>query len=303
MRRAIFAFAVLFAGCGAPESEGWLGYVESEPALIAPPQAGWLTSVAVMRGSEVREGQALFTLDAAREVAARDAAAAAISAAQATQERARGSIAATNAQRAEADALVTRAQQELERQQGLVRIGASPRRDLEQAEAELRRARAARQEVDARRTQAEAEVEQAVAQEQQAKANLESTEVNLTERTVNARVSGQVEDIFFRQGEFVPAGTPVVSVLGASNVFVRFFVPEAALATLELGDTVRIACDNCPADLTATISFISRTAEFTPPIIYSVENRDRLLFKAEARRDGGLDLRPGLPVQITPTVP
>src|SRR5687768_7522765 len=180
---------LLLCGCGTPEEESWLGYVESEPALIAPPQAGWLTSLAVERGAEVQQGQKLFTLDAAREVAAREATAATIGTAEANEAEARAAIAAADAQRAEADALITRAQREFERQQGLVRIGASPRRDLEQAEAELQRARAARRAVDARRGQAEAQIAQARAQQQQAKANLEGADVNLSERTVEARVS------------------------------------------------------------------------------------------------------------------
>jgi HlyD family secretion protein len=293
--------ALLVAGCGArEENDAWLGYVESETALIAPPQGGWLTSLAVMRSAEVQEGQALFTLDAAREAAARDAAAAAIAAAQATEEQARAAVAQADAQRREADALIVRAEREFERQQGLERIGASPRRDLEQAEAALQQARASRAGVDAQREQAEAQIAQASAQENQARANLEAADVNLAERSVKARVSGQVQDVFFRQGEFVPAGAPVVSVLSRGNIFVRFFVPEQELATVMLGDQVRIACDNCPENLTATVSFIATEAEFTPPVIYSVENRERLVFKAEARSDAVLDLRPGLPVEVTP---
>jgi HlyD family secretion protein len=301
MRRALplIAFALL-AACTAPENENWLGYVESEPALIASPQAGWLTSVVVTRGAEVHDGQALFTLDATREIAAKESAAATIAAAKAAQEQARATVTQAVAQRAEADALITRTEREFERQQGLVRLGASPVRDLEQAQAALQQARASHQQAEARREQAEAQIAQAEAQENQAQANLKTAEFNLSERSVHARVSGQVQEIFFRQGEFVAAGTPVVSVLGRANVFVRFFVPEQDLASLRLGDTVRIACDNCPADLTATVSFIAREAEFTPPIIYSVENRDRLVFKVEARAEGGLDLRPGLPVDVTP---
>ena len=49
------------------------------------------------------------------------------------------------------------------------------------------------------------------------------------------------------------------------------------------GQTVAIACDGCAADLTATITFIAQQEEFTPPVIYSVGNREKLVFKAEAR--------------------
>jgi HlyD family secretion protein len=109
-----------------------------------------------------------------------------------------------------------------------------------------------------------------------------------------------VEDVFFRQGEYASSGAPVVSILPPENVFVRFFVPETEIANLRPGTPVHIGCDGCAPDLTGTISFISSQAEFTPPVIYSVGNRERLVFKAEARAPSGLPLRPGLPVEVWP---
>jgi len=67
-----------------------------------------------------------------------------------------------------------------------------------------------------------------------------------------------------------------------------------------LGTEVHIGCDGCAADLTGTVSFLASVAEFTPPVIYSVGNRERLVFKAEARAESGLPLRPGLPVEVWP---
>jgi HlyD family secretion protein len=67
-----------------------------------------------------------------------------------------------------------------------------------------------------------------------------------------------------------------------------------------LGDQVHIRCDGCADGLTGTISFIASQAEFTPPVIYSVGNRERLVFKAEARVADGLPLRPGLPMEVWP---
>ena len=120
---------------------------------------------------------------------------------------------------------------------------------------------------------------------------------------MNSLVTGQVQDIYFRQGEYANAGVPVVSVLPPANVFVRFFVPEQAVANLKLGSQVHIGCDGCAPDLVGTIGFIAAQAEFTPPMIYSIGNRERLVFKAEARVAGGLPLRPGLPVEVWPVEP
>ena len=302
MTRILFAALsalALLTGCNAREDNYWLGYIEGEPALIASPQPGWITSVAVMRGAQVHEGDALFTLDAAREIAAKESAEAAIAQASGGKQQAQAQIAQADALRAEADAQVTRTQRELQRQQDLVRIGASPRRDLETAQAAYQAAVATRRQTDAQRGQAQAQTAQAEAQIADAKARLVTAQTNLAERTVHARTSGQVQEIYFRQGEYAPAGTPVVSLLGADNVFVRFFIPEPQLANVRLGDPVRIGCDGCPANLTARITFIAAQTEFTPPIIYSVTNRQKLVFKAEARAEG-LALRPGLPVDVTP---
>src|SRR5580765_8147847 len=124
----------MLAACGARENAHWLGYIEGENALIGPPQPGWITSVEVSRGSEVKAGDALFTLDAIREIAARDNALAAIRQAQEQGGQATAQGAQSKAQEEQAEADVAKSQKELERQQELVRSGASPRRDLESAQ-------------------------------------------------------------------------------------------------------------------------------------------------------------------------
>jgi HlyD family secretion protein len=296
---AIFA-PVLVSGCNAPQNDHWLGYVEGEMALIAAPQPGWITSIDVARGAHVKPGVPLFTLDAIREVAARDNATAAITAAREQGSQAAAQIAQAQAQQAQIEADIVRNEKELARQQDLVRTGASPRRDLELAQAAYDSTRAQRNQTIAQQTQAAAARRQADAQARQAQASLATAEFNLSERAVHALVAGEVQDIYFRQGEYANAGTPVIAVLPPANVFVRFFVPEPELSKLMLGTEVHLACDGCVADLMGTISFISAQAEFTPPVIYSVGNRERLVFKAEARVAGGLPLRPGLPVEVWP---
>ena len=298
-RQAIFSVACLaLLGCTQPADEGWLGYIEAETALVAPPQGGWINSINVMRGAQVNVGDSLFQLDAERETATRQGVTAQIDGATATEGQANAGIAQANARRVEVEAMIIRTERELARQRGLVEIGASLRRDLEAAQAAYDSAVAVRSQATAQARQAEAQVEQARALRRQGNASLATAETNLSERDIRARVAGRIEDIYFREGEFVAPGTPVVAILPQGNVFVRFFIPEPALSGTRLGSRVRIACDGCPADLTATISFIATEAEFTPPIIYSVNNRQKLVFKAEARTPE-LDLRPGLPVSIT----
>jgi HlyD family secretion protein len=305
MRQSSLAlFALLFlTSCEAPPNTHWLGYVEGEMALIAAPQPGWITTINVTRGSQVKLGDALFTLDAVRELAARDNADAQIAAAKEQAGQASAQIGQAQAQQAQMDADIMRSQKELARQEELVRIGGSPRRDLETAQAAYESARAQHTQAVALQTQATAARRQAEAQMRQGEAVLKTAKFNLSERAVHALVAGEVQDIYFRQGEYASGATPVVAVLPPENVFVRFFVPEPELSKLMLGEQVRLSCDGCAQNLIGTVSFIASQAEFTPPVIYSVGNRERLVFKVEARVANGLPLRPGLPMEVWPAEP
>jgi HlyD family secretion protein len=75
-------------------------------------------------------------------------------------------------------------------------------------------------------------------------------------------------------------------------------VPETALQNVTYGDTIKIGCDGCAKDLTARVSFIARQSEFTPPVIYSVEERSKLVFLVEAMPDKPGALRVGQPVDV-----
>jgi HlyD family secretion protein len=90
----------------------------------------------------------------------------------------------------------------------------------------------------------------------------------------------------------------VVSLLPPGNIKVRFFVPEAVLPRIALGEAVAIRCDGCAGDVPARISFISRSSEFTPPVIYSQEERSKLVFLVEARTERPDTLRVGQPVSV-----
>ena len=111
-------------------------------------------------------------------------------------------------------------------------------------------------------------------------------------------MTGSVQQIYYRPGELVPAGRPVVSLLPPGNIKIRFFVPETVLPSVALGEAVTIHCDGCKADVTAKVTFISRTSEFTPPVIYSLDERSKLVFLIEARTDTPGELRVGQPVDV-----
>ena len=146
---------------------------------------------------------------------------------------------------------------------------------------------------DAERRAAEAEVAAARAAVAQAAWRLE-------QKSVTAPAAGRVQDTFFVEGEWVPAGRPVASLLPPGNVKVRFYVPETLVGALQTGREVEIRCDGCPAPVAAKISFISSQAEYTPPVLYSKESRAKLLFLVEARSEPAeaVKLRPGQPLDV-----
>jgi len=123
----------------------------------------------------------------------------------------------------------------------------------------------------------------------------------LSQRAATTPQAGRVNDTYYVVGDFVPAGSPVVSLLPPANVKVRFYVPEPLLGRLKPGQTVSFACDACGGPIQATISFIADRAEFTPPVLYSKENRAKLVYLVEARpaSDIAAKLNPGQPVDVT----
>lgn len=168
------------------------------------------------------------------------------------------------------EASLVNAQQAYDRAKELLKSNAGTAKALEDAEAALRTAQA----------------------------RVNSSKTRLDRRKVASPVTGSVEQIYFRVGEMVAAGKPVVALLPPGNLKVRFYVNEAVLPRLKLGDTVKIQCDGCADDLTAKVSFLARASEFTPPVIYSQEERGKLVFLVEARPKEPEQLRVGQPVSV-----
>jgi HlyD family secretion protein len=131
-----------------------------------------------------------------------------------------------------------------------------------------------------------------------AEAQLASARTRLARRQLASPVGGTVQQVYYRPGELVPAGRPVLALLPPGNIKIRFFVPEAMLPKIKVGAPVTVHCDGCKSDLAARVSFISRSAEFTPPVIYSLEERAKLVYLIEARPEAPGDLRVGQPVDV-----
>lgn len=132
----------------------------------------------------------------------------------------------------------------------------------------------------------------------QANANLTAAKTRLARRRMVAPVSGAVQRVYYRPGETVQPGRPVIALLPPSNLKIRFFAPEPRLATIRIGDVVTVTCDSCAQGLTARVSFIAQSAEYTPPVIYSREERTKLVYLIEARPEQPEKFRVGQPVSV-----
>ncbi|MBI5129030.1 MAG: efflux RND transporter periplasmic adaptor subunit [Rhodopseudomonas palustris] len=144
----------------------------------------------------------------------------------------------------------------------------------------------------------QANLDSAVSALRVAEARVETSKTRLMRRQIYAPVTGNVQQIYFREGEMVAAQKPVLSILPPGNMKLRFFVPEAALPRLAIGDSIKVTCDNCAPDLTAKIYFIATTAEYTPPVIYSLDERNKLVYLIQARPERPASLRVGQPVSV-----
>lgn len=284
------------------------GYVEGEYVRVALPVAGTLERLAVARGDQAAQGQLLFVLDRTAEIAARDEAAARVAQSASQLEDLRKGKRAPELeviahQQAQAEASLRLSEAELARQQRLfkAKVVAESKLDDARAAFERDRARVAElkaQMMTARMTARDDEIASAGSAVSMAQAALREAEWRLSRRSATAAAAGLIADTYYREGEMVPAGAAVVSVLPPENIKVRFYVPEAKLSRLRIGQKVAIGCDGCAKDLAATIRFISPQAEYTPPVIYSQESRDKLVYLVEARFEPPAGLHPGQPVEV-----
>ncbi len=302
----LIAALVLIPRIGRPTTLS--GYVEGEPLYLASPVSGSVAQMNVQRGDRVAGGQKLFVVDP-RQLSAQTAQAKAeVTAAQAQATDARkgarpvelavydANIAAAEARARDADAALRRVK--ILADKG---IYAPARLDDARAEADAARAQvaAARRQRDAAALgQREDQIRAADSRVAEAQAGLSAAAARLTDIAPSAPGAARVEDVFFQKGEWAAANQPVLSLLPDDRIKLRFFVPERSLAAYAPGKTVRFSCDGCATGLTAKITYIAPRSEFTPPVIYSREARDRLVYLVEALPSARLN--PGTPVDVVP---
>ena len=282
------AALVLIVGCAQKPTNTYQGYIEGKFVYVASPQSGRLDQVNVARGDTVMAGHPLFALDDEPEASEERTAQEVLHSSEsrlndletgkrpAEMDVTRAQLAQAVADKKQADEILTSdeaqfkaggiAQTELINAQAAAATTAAKVRELE---ADL-----AVDELPAREQQIEAQMNQVAAD----RASLADAQWHLKQKQIASPRNGLVFDTLYRQGEWVVAGNPVVQLLPPENLEIRFFVPETVVGGLRVGGSVRVACDGCANAVAASISFVSPQSEYTPPVIYSNENRSKLVY-------------------------
>ena len=309
-RLFVWVMVLLVTACSKPPADVYPGYAEGENVRLSAPISGTLTKLMVQRGDTVAAAAPAFVLEQESERSARQEAESRVQQAQAQLAnlklgRRPEELQALRAQLSQAQAALKLSTNEFSRASQLVAEKFNSPATLDQARAAVERDQASVNEINAQlRLAGQGSRQNEIAAAQQevnaAQAQLAQAEWRVQQKTQRIPVAGDVVDLLYREGEWVPQGSPILSLLPPANVKARFFVPQLVLGRLALGQTVQLHCDGCPAPIAAKVSFIAREVEFTSPIIYSKENRAALVFMVEARpsAEDARHLHPGQPLEV-----
>lgn len=310
MKAIVILACLLTTSCARHADDFIPGYAEGEYVRIASPIAGTLAKVYVKAGDKVAADAPAFVLEQESERAERAEAQSRVQRAQSQLADVRkgkrpDELAAVKAQLAQAQADYALSAADLARQQKLIDAHFIAPARLDAARAAVARDQARVSELRAQLRVAQLgarsdEIDAAAQDQKAAEAQLAQASWKVDQKVRRIPQAGDVTEVFYREGELVPAGSPVVSMLPPENIKARFFVTEPVVGSLALGQQVSLRCDGCGDPIPATISFIARSAEFTSPFIYSKENRASLVFLVEARPapQQARRLHPGQPLEV-----
>ena len=289
-----------------------VGYIEGDYRYLVAPRSGWLKSVTVNLGDTLHRGQLAFNYRSdAEQFAVNQADAQLQSQIAQSQNLTTGArpeeIASLQAQFKAAQAQLLLAKQTLERYQMLQRSDAVAQVQVDEMATQVRTAQAAVDSIQAQIRAANLPARQqtqnaSIATSKAAKAALEKAQYDLSQLNVNSELAGEVSQVYYHTGEYVTQGQPIVQILPHANRKVIFYIPQDKLSTLRVGQVVNLQGIGSQQSLSnASIRYISPQASYTPPVIYSNENADKLTFRVEGvlNSTGNTpNLQVGQPVQV-----
>lgn len=286
------------------------GYAEAQYVYLASPVPGKLEQLPVKRGDSVKEGQLVFGLDPEPEHAqllSAQAEADSLQSQLADLQKGRREVVIDALQAAlnRAQAQLVLAQRDFLRVQTLFRQSATDKAHYDQAKsahevasslvyqqlAQLKEAKmASRSDL----------IAAARARLKAAQASVHSARWALSQKQVVAPVDGQIVETYFLPGELVGSAQPVLSIFDPKQLRIIFFINGKQLAMIKVGSQVKTTCDGCAGSISATVSYISTQAEYTPPVIFSREHNEKLLYRVKARlpEKDAEHYHPGQPVTV-----
>lgn len=294
-----------------PQDEAAVGYVEGEYVAVAPIDIARIETISVRRGDALKPGAPIAQLEAAdAKIALRNAEAALAQArsdlANIQYGRRPEEIAALEATVKAAQVTADDAQRTFQRRQNLMERGYVSQADFDGAKTAAEVAAARQRELAANLAVAKLparadEIAAAKARVEMSTAARDTAKWRLDQRSLVAPSAGYVSDIVRRVGDVAGPQAPVVAFLPDGAIKLKVYVPETRLAGLSLGQKLAVRCDGCEAGLSAEITYIAREPEFTPPVIYSLQSRQTLVYLIEARSspDKPLKLQPGQIVDVS----
>ena len=308
---SVLVLVVFLVSCSDQQQGSYLGYVDGKYIYLSSSVSGVLINRLVRRGDHVKQGQKLYQLDPNPQHSE-------LQQAEAQLEQSRQTLAnlirgqretvleEIIAQQRQAQADYVLASQEIKRYRKLYKDGAVGKAELDQRVATYNASHEKVKELNANLAEAKlgARKHLIFAQEadvEAARAKIKELNWELGQKTLYANKSGLIFDTFYRTGEYVPAGQAVLALLPPQNIRLKFFVPESVVSRIKVGEKVTFSCDSCKTAGSATIYYISPQAEYTPPVIYSRDTREKLVYRVEADMSANeaVKYHPGQPIEVT----
>ncbi len=307
--RLIYFILLILLGCGKQEDQ-YQGYVEAENIYISSPYGGKLLELGATRGKLVEKGDVLFELDPnpeALELTQREALykQSIDTLEDLKKPKRQAEIDAIQAQIQQAEAQLSLASIRMKRYQTLYDRHVMDKDSLDAAVERYHEVEALKAQLTANLQLAHlgARDDRISAQSYGAASilsKIKEIKWQIGQKKLSAPTAGVIFDTYYRPGEYVESGHPVMSIVAPENTHVEFFVPLKALSNLHLGKVIHFTYENEnePERIRAKIVYISPEAEYMPPLVYSRDNSEKLVFRIKADVLSRTRLIPGEPVIV-----
>ncbi|SHN60541.1 HlyD family secretion protein [Desulfovibrio litoralis] len=276
------------------------GYISVETIYMAAPVSGELKSLYVKKGEPVKLGQKLFSLDETTNSAQIQQVEASISQHQAQIELEKAMLARSKDNLAIALAESERTEQDFQRYKNILakNKGAVSEINIDHARIAAKSAKIEYNVVAKNVEAATANIKIAESQKNNALAEKDILLRHKAELSPVSPVQGTIEDVFIQQGEWGVANQAVLSIIPNDNIKLRFYVGAKDLPKYQTGTVIHFNIIGSDKTRSATINYIAPKPEFTPPVIYSLNTSEKLVFCIEAKPDDIKDLSSGQPIEI-----